>query len=599
MKGTVVSTWISTLKRLYPEGDVREAMDFAEIPFDKVFNPLEDIEDKKPITLIKTLAEKLDMEYQELWKIVGTDNVKSFYNSYGSFFNRENAFNFLSGMNELHIVVMKKIQNSKPPILDMEPISSTESYFTYKSKRNLYGYFLGLIDGVMEHYGENIKVEEIHRKDGELKLKLTFEYEIFKIKKYPLNKLFSFGFIKNINIKVGILTAVLIGLFTFPVKMLPLEFEAYAMILNGVISATIASTLMNKPLNLMFKDMENLKKNDYVSKYQVSTNDIYDEYFEIVNEYRRKMVEDFMNYKSMVDDMNTFGDGLSNISTTMGYTSDEIADVVNQLAFAATAQAEDTEESVSILNDNVKSLENVAYKEQENKIELVDTLTEIKNNFEEVKITANQIKNVLVQFENVKSKGYSLSEKAKDITSIVNIVSSIAEQTNLLALNASIEAARAGESGRGFAVVADEVRKLAEESHNAVDKISNELDIFDIDISDLVSNIDNQYNVLEKENIKLEEVVNNSSKSNNKMIGISEKMIQTAEKLESETVAISKVFENIESLAAIAEENSASSEEVSASVSSYTEEIQNLTEKIKDFKEVTKEFAKDISVYKV
>lgn len=599
MKGTVVATWIKTMKKHYPQEKVEKALASADIGYDKIFTPLEDVNDEKPFTMVKTLAKEMGMEYEELWKEIGVDNVSTFYENYKSMFKRESVYDFLSGMNSLHKVVMKKIDNAKPPILDMEPIGKREAFFTYRSKRNMYGYFLGLLNGVIKHYDEDVKVEEISRTEGELKLKLSFNYDIYNKKTYLVNKILSFGFISNMNVKVAILTFLFMGILTLGISLIPENFQKIGMLGGVLLSSYAASTIINLPMNLIFEDLDNLKENNYVFKYKVDTKDTYEEYFEVINNYRDFIVRDFMSYKSMVDDLDNFGDSLSNISTEMGHTSTEIEDIVDQLAYAATAQAEDTEKSVAILNENVKALEDVAQTEQDNKIELEDVLKEINSNFEEVQITANQIQNVLKQFENVRMKSNDLGDKTKDIKNIVNLVSNIAEQTNLLALNASIEAARAGEMGRGFAVVADEVRKLAEESQKAVEKIGTELNIFGNDINSLVKNIDTQYIVLETENEKLETVVDNSKQSNEKMVDMSMKMINTAEKLENETESISKVFANIESLAAIAEENSASSEEVSASVSVYTEEIKNLTKQISKFKALTHEFAEDISQYKV
>src|SRR5699024_10984480 len=82
-----------------------------------------------------------------------------------------------------------------------------------------------------------------------------------------------------------------------------------------------------------------------------------------------------------------------------------------------------------------------------------------------------------------------LNDNAKQVESITTMVGDIAEQTNLLALNASIEAARAGEHGKGFAVVAEEVRKLADESTQAVQRISELISLIQDDVKQVVTNI--------------------------------------------------------------------------------------------------------------
>ncbi len=278
----------------------------------------------------------------------------------------------------------------------------------------------------------------------------------------------------------------------------------------------------------------------------------------------------------------------------MSSTSNDISGVVEQVADGAVNQAENTESVASILNENISNLKSIVDNENNNKSELEKAIDKINNSYENVNSTSNNILNTLESFQQVKDKGSELQSKAINITNIVSIVSGISEQTNLLALNASIEAARAGEQGKGFAVVAEEIRKLAEQSQDAVEEINSNLNKFVEEIKELVYKIESQFNVLQSETTNLEEVRHINYEATTSISSVASSMIETINELTKESDSISGVYDNVESLAAIAEENSASSEEVSANISNYTNEIKKLVKGIGEFKGITEVFKNDL-----
>lgn len=602
MKGTVVNTWIKTCKKVYAPAHVQSALESVGYTNDVTFSPLVDVDDQKVFKFVDHIAKNTGKAVEEVWHNIGVDNLLTFKHDYPAFFRPDNAFQFLSLMNDVHQIVIKRVTGAKPPILDMEPIGGTKARFIYRSKRGMFDYFLGLMEGVQKEFNETIKIKELNRTETELELELTFEYDVEIRKTYRINKLLSFGFIRSTNVKSAFLAMVLGAVILFPIAgmtdMMELTGAGLSVGVIGVFTY-ISNRLINRPLNYMHKELSRLQQHNFGSRTKVKSGDQYDDLFSSVNQFKDIVSKDFVGFNNMADEMTTFTDTLLEISNNMSHTSDDIADVVEQLANAAGSQAEETEKSIYLLNDNIQEVKKIAIEENKNKDELETSVAQIESSFKNVEKTANEIDDVLEKFKVVKENGLKLMGSAKDITNIVSLVSAISQQTNLLALNASIEAARAGEAGKGFAVVAEEVRKLSEETNSAVEKINNSLGVFVGEIEDLVDDVDEQYVVLEKENGQLSTAVNESSEANTTIQTVARNMVETSMKLEKETEAISNVFTNIESLAAIAEENSASAQQVSSNVTSYTEQIKSLSDQINDFKELTKEFSEELTTYHI
>lgn len=599
MKGTVVATWMRTNRNMFGDSTVNEAMNYVGWGSEKIFSPIENVDDGEVKKIMAYIAKKENIDIGVLWRKIGQDNIKSFSKDYPAFFEHENVYSFLKSMFDVHVVMTKKFVGAKPPLLSLEPISEKEAIFSYNSSRGMFNYFLGMLDGACEHFNEKVHIDEISRSESELELKLTFDKNIYYSKKYFFNNFLSLGFTNNFAVKVGVFSFVISALVLLPMLG---SNNLIKGILGSIVSGTAAFvgvSIMMSPLNQIKEEIGRIINNQYNIDGKIITNDFFEDIYDMLKKYKKIVQADFVGFKGVTDEMNTFVDNINMISDSMGHTTSEIGGVVEQVADGAVMQAQNTENVVQALKENIKALGNIVKNENKNKLELEDAIGKINNSYENVDTASKNILGSLERFNEVKVKGADLENKAKDITNIVSIVSGISEQTNLLALNASIEAARAGEQGRGFAVVADSIRTLAEQSKDAVKEINSNLKQFVDEIKLLVNKIEDQYDLLAKETDSLGVVRNISFEANQSVQSVASSMIETISKLNTEATAISNVYDSIEALGAIAEENSASSEEVSANVINYTNEIKKLIDNIHDFKGITEAFKKDLEKYKI
>ncbi|MFL0195123.1 heme NO-binding domain-containing protein [Clostridium sp. WILCCON 0269] len=599
MKGTVIATWMKTCRKLYSDETVNDAMNSVGWGASKIFLPTENISDNEVKKVIEHISKANNEDVGVLWKKIGIDNINAFYKDYPAFFKHENLYSFLKSMFDVHVVMTKKFPGAKPPLVSLKAISSKTAIFEYKSERGMFDYLMGMIEGSAKFFGENLEIEKIEQSNNSAKFKFTFDKDIYYRKVYRFNKLLSFGFISNLELKIGVVNFILCLIGSILMFGPNNWFKSAVISLVVFLASYISCFMLIRPKSIIMETIDKINKGNYIEDGDIETNDFFQDIYNLLKQYKSSIRADFTGFKGVTDEMSTFVSKINNISNSMNNTSNEISDVVEQVASCAISQAENTQDVVSVLNDNIRHLKDIVESENSNKLELEKSIDKINNSYENVDNTSKNILNTLQSFKEVKDKGLELQSKVQDITGIVSIVSEISEQTNLLALNASIEAVRAGEQGKGFVVVAEEIRNLAEQSQNAVKDINFNLVKFVDEIKILVSKIESQFNILQGESKNLKDVRSISYEATTSASRVAEAMIKTIGELNSQSDAIAGIYENMESLAAIAQQNSASSQEVSANVSNYTNEIKNLMNNIHEFKNITESFKEELYKYKI
>lgn len=604
MKGTVVNIWLNTISTLYGESTKNSILTKEGWNPNKLITPLEEIEDAKIMALIGAFAKHEGIKYEALWRKIGQNNIASFHKWFPSYFDKSSAMGFMLLMDKIHTQLTKIIPGAKPPRLIPEEIDAHNMIITYKSKRGLQEYLMGLIEGVGKHFNEKIDAKILDQRvesDGThvVRIHITFEKAYKRVKSYKLSKFLSFGFIRSTTVKIIIIPTLLsiLGIILLNgFDNIPLLITVpLVILLTGVLNGIA----VNKPIKSLTEELDKIKNLQLSDDIVIKTGDEMESTFDALSNAKDRLREEITYLKGGMDDLHSFTGKFSAVANNLSNVSDLIASSVQEVAEGAIHQATETENSVSILSDNIDILNTISKRELDGKENLESAVKQIEVSFLDLESVSKKLNLVKDKFSEVNNQGTALSAKVKDIITIVSTVESIAEQTNLLALNASIEAARAGEMGRGFSVVAEEIRKLAEDSKQAVNTINNNLNQFIQGVNHMVGQVNDQFIELENGTKTMENVTEESKVASNRIKEVSNAISEISRQLSDETAKINKVFENMHTLAAIAEENSATSQEMSANVTNFSSEIVTLTENISELGKVVSFMKEELKRYHI
>lgn len=349
---------------------------------------------------------------------------------------------------------------------------------------------------------------------------------------------------------------------------------------SGIIALLVGTFLafsIVKPIDYIRSKMKLVEDGDLLVRSSLSGKHEMGQLSKSFNQMTENMFNLINESGGIATEVRNDSEELKQIAMQSAVSSKEVVEAVESLSKGAVEQAQDADQTATIIGQLVEQL-NHTEKSFNEVIEVTNRTkkasSEAAQIIEELSETTSQS---IELSDNIKKDMSALSTQFTEILGIIDIINAISGQTNLLALNAAIEAARAGEAGKGFAVVADEVRKLASQSSEAAKSIS-----------DIVNNV---YLATKKTEEKIEtgteiygrqdKAVENTEKTFNIIVSDMDNIARVVEKVHQLLSGLDelqhKATDSVTSIAAIAEESASAIEEILATGQVQTEVAEHLS----------------------
>jgi len=161
MKGIVFCEFVEMVEQAFSADLADEIISSAELASGGAYTTVGTYDYHEMLVLVTRLSERTGTPVPELVKAFGHYLFGRFVELYPVFFEGvDGSFSFLSRIEEhVHVEVKKLYPDAELPTFDTYYLDDDTMSMVYKSRRPFADLALGLIQGCIQHYDEQVEVE--------------------------------------------------------------------------------------------------------------------------------------------------------------------------------------------------------------------------------------------------------------------------------------------------------------------------------------------------------------------------------------------------------------------------------------------------------